>query len=509
MTTAPSEVAGSTGSPSVDAPHARRGLALALLAGAQLMIVLDATIVNIALPDMGKALDISETSLSWVMNAYMLTFGGLLLLGGRLGDLFGRRRLLALGLIVFTVASLLGGFATSEALLLAARALQGVGGAMVAPAVLSLVTTTFEEGPERNKAFGVYAAVSGMGSAVGLLMGGLLVEYLSWRWVMFVNVPIGIALVAALPLAIPDDAQTGEKAIWRGRLDIPGALTSTLGVTALVYGVIRAADKSWTDGLTVGSLIVSAVLLAAFIAIELRVERPLMPMRLFRNRNRSASYVVMALAAGGMMGAFFFITLYMQIVAGYSPIKAGLAYLPLCAGVMVSAQFTSVMLPKIGPRVLLTVGPILAGLGLFYLSLLEVDSNYVVGLLPAMVVFGLGMGLIFVAIMATAVAGIAPEDAGIGSAMLNVTQQVGGAVAIAVLTTIYTNARDDEFKHQFGKLGEKALNNEAVRNLALTEGYTAGFLTASILLGIAAVVAVAVLRVGKSDLPTEAPAGLH
>jgi EmrB/QacA subfamily drug resistance transporter len=504
MTTAPSEVAGSTGSPTADAPHARRGLALALLAGAQLMIVLDATIVNIALPDMGTALHISETSLSWVMNAYMLTFGGLLLLGGRFGDLFGRRRLLALGLIVFTVASLLGGFATNEGLLLAARALQGVGGAMVAPAVLSLVTTTFEEGPERNKAFGVYAAVSGMGSAIGLLMGGVLVEYLSWRWVMFVNVPIGIALVAALPLAIPDDAKIGEKAMWRGRLDIPGALTSTLGVTALVYGVIRAADKSWSDGLTIGSLFLSVVLIAAFIAIELKVERPLMPMRLFRNRNRSASYVVMALAAGGMMGAFFFITLYMQIVAGYSPIKAGLAYLPLCAGVMISAQFTSVMLPKIGPRILLTVGPVLAAAGLFYLSLLEVDSGYVVGLLPAMLVFGLGMGLIFVAIMATAVAGIAPEDAGIGSAMLNVTQQVGGAIAIAVLTTIYSNAYDSEMEHQIAAFGQKA--NFKV---ALTEGYTTAFLVASILLAVAAIIAVSVLRVSKSDLPAESTGALH
>ncbi|MGC0423204.1 DHA2 family efflux MFS transporter permease subunit [Embleya sp. AB8] len=509
MTTAPSEVAGSTGSQTAEAPHARRGLALALLAGAQLMIVLDATIVNIALPDMGKALDISETSLSWVMNAYLLTFGGLLLLGGRLGDLFGRRRMLALGLIVFTVASLLGGFAGNEALLLAARALQGVGGALVAPAVLSLVTTTFEEGPERNKAFGVYAAVSGMGSAVGLLLGGLLVEYLSWRWVMFVNVPIGIALVAALPLAIPDDAKTGEKAIWRGRLDIPGALTSTLGVTALVYGVIRAADQGWSDALTIGSLILSAVLIAAFIVIELRVEQPLMPMRMFRNRNRSGSYVVMALAAGGMLGSFFFITLYMQIVAGYSPIKAGLAYLPLCAGVMISAQFTSVMLPRIGPRVLLTVGPILAGAGLFYFSLLEVDSSYVTGLLPAMVVFGLGMGLIFVAIMSTAVAGIAPEDAGIGSAMLNVTQQVGGAVAIAVLTTIYSNRKSSTMDDQIAKLGEKAKFDPHSIKLALTDGYTAGFLAAAILLAVAAVIAVAVLRVDKSDLPADAPAGLH
>ncbi|MYV97917.1 MFS transporter [Streptomyces sp. SID3343] len=504
MTTAPSEVAGSTGSPAADAPHVRRGLALALLAGAQLMIVLDATIVNIALPDMGNALHISETSISWVLNAYMLTFGGLLLLGGRFGDLFGRRRLLALGLIVFTVASLLGGFATNEGLLLAARALQGVGGAMVAPAVLSLVTTTFEEGPERNKAFGVYAAVSGMGSAVGLLAGGLLTEYLSWRWVMFVNVPIGIALVAALPLAIPDDAKTGEKAVWRGRLDIPGALTSTLGVTALVYGVIRAAEKGWGDGLTIGSLIASAVLIAGFVAIELRVDQPLMPMRLFRNRNRSASYVVMALAAGGMMGAFLFITLYMQIVAGYSPVKAGLAYLPLCAGVMISAQFTSVMLPKIGPRILLTVGPVLAAVGLFYLSLLEADSGYVSGLLPAMLVFGLGMGLIFVAIMSTAVAGIAPEDAGIGSAMLNVTQQIGGAVAIAVLTTIYSNAFDTELKHQVTKFGEKANVN-----VALTEGYTTAFLVASILLAVGAIVAVAILRVSKSDLPAESTGALH
>jgi predicted MFS family arabinose efflux permease len=310
-------------------------------------------------------------------------------------------------------------------------------------------------------------------------------------------------LVAALPLAIPDDVKAGQKAAWRGRLDMPGALTSTLGVTALVYGVIRAAEQGWGDSLTIVSLIVAVVLIAGFIAIELKVDQPLMPMRLFRNRNRSASYVVMALAAGGMMGAFMFITFYMQIVADYSPIEAGLAYLPLCAGVMISAQFTSVMLPKIGPRILLTVGPILAGAGLFYLSLLEADSGYVSGLLPAMLVFGLGMGLIFVAIMATAVAGIAPEDAGIGSAMLNVTQQIGGAVAIAVLTTIYSNAFDSEAEKQIAK------GAAANMKVALTEGYTAAFLVAALMLAVGAIVAVAVLRVSKSDLPTENTGALH
>jgi EmrB/QacA subfamily drug resistance transporter len=495
------------------APVIRTALALAVLAGAQLMIVLDSTIVNIAMPDMQKALGFSETSLTWVMNAYTLTFGGLLLLGGRLGDLLGRRKMFLYGLYLFTAASLLGGFAQEPGLLLASRALQGVGGAVMAPAILSLITVIFAEGPARNKALGVYAAVAGTGAAVGLLLGGVLTQWVSWRWVLFVNVPIGVVLALAIPKYIPVDADRRENLTGEKQFDIPGALTSTLGLTALVYGVIRAAEKGWGNGLTVASLAVAVVLLAAFLTIEMKTKLPLMPLRLFRNRNRTGGYLIMALAGGGMMSSFFFITMYMQKVMGLSPVKSGLAYLPLSVAVIAAAQICSVILPRVGPRVLLTFGPALAGLGLFYLTFLDADSGYALHLLPAMVMLGFGMGFVFVSMMSVATSGIAPEDSGISSAMLNVTQMVGGTIGLSALITISTSASKDEAASQATKHGMEALSTDAVQHVIMTEGWTAALFYSSIMLLAAAVVAVLVVRVGKADVAApkdgEAPVAMH
>ncbi|WP_436774756.1 MFS transporter [Yinghuangia sp. YIM S09857] len=507
MSTAPPEVAATAASPAAPDRKVHPGLALAVLAGAQLMIVLDATIVNIALPDIREALGFSEASLTWVMNAYTLTFGGLLLLGGRLGDLIGRRKIFIYGLLVFTLASLLGGFAQNEATLLAARALQGVGGAMTAPAVLSLVTTTFKEGAERNKALGVYAAVSGMGAAVGLLAGGFLTEYANWRWVMFVNVPIGVALALAIPRVFPPDVavDTGR---GLGRFDIPGAVTSTVGVSALVYGFIRAAEESWTDAVTITAFVLAAVFIAAFVVIELRTREPLLPLRLFLNKTRSGGYLVMMLAGAGMMSTFFFLTLFMQQdeLLDLSPVLAGTAYLPLTAGVITSAQITSRLITTRGPRPFLIIGPLIAGIGLLWLSFLETDSTYWTGILPGVLLMGMGMGAVFVSIMTTATAGIAPEEAGIGSAVLNVTQQIGGTIGLAVLATISTSALKDDFKEQVAKAGEAT---PAVQAHAMTAGWTAAILAASIMLFASSLIAFALVRIRREDVVVDPSAVTH
>ncbi|WTW94087.1 MFS transporter [Streptomycetaceae bacterium NBC_01309] len=507
MSTAPPEVAATTASPTAPDRKVHPGLALAVLAGAQLMIVLDATIVNIALPDIREALGFSEASLTWVMNAYTLTFGGLLLLGGRLGDLVGRRKIFIYGLLVFTLASLLGGFAQNEATLLAARALQGVGGAMTAPAVLSLVTTTFKEGAERNKALGVYAAVSGMGAAVGLLAGGFLTEYANWRWVMFVNVPIGVALALAIPRVFPADVVV-DSGRGLSRFDIPGAVTSTVGVSALVYGFIRAAEKSWTDTVTVTAFVLAVVFIAAFIVIELRTREPLLPLRLFLNKTRTGGYAVMMLAGAGMMSTFFFLTLFMQedSLLDLSPVLAGTAYLPLTVGVITSAQFTSRLITTKGPRPFLIVGPLIAGIGLLWLSFLETDSTYWTGILPGVLLMGMGMGAVFVSIMTTATAGIAPEEAGIGSAVLNVTQQIGGTIGLAVLATISTQALKDDYKEQVAKVGEPT---QAVQAHAMTAGWTAAILAASVMLFASALIAFALVRIRREDVVVDPSAVTH
>jgi EmrB/QacA subfamily drug resistance transporter len=433
MTTTSDAVSG------IRAGAARRGhhpgAALAIIAACQLMVVLDSTIVNIALPHIQHALKFSDTDLTWVLNAYTLTFGGLLLLGGRAGDILGRRRVFMFGIGLFTFSSLLGGLATSAGWLLAARALQGVGGAIASPTALSLITTNFDEGPERNRAFGVFAAVSGAGAAVGLLAGGMLTSWLSWRWVLFVNIPIGIFIVLIAPLFINESEKTP------GRFDVAGAIASTLGMSTLVYGFIRAASDGWTDTWTIASFIAAAAFLVAFVVIEVRSPQPITPLHLFKNRNRSASYVVMFMLAAALFSMFFFLTLFVQDILGYSALKAGFAFLPVSACIVISAQLASIFLIRVGPRPFMVFGALMATGGLYWLSQISVHSGYVGGLLFPMMVFSLGMGFLFVPLTIVAVAGVEPHESGSASGLLNVMQQVGGTVGLAILTTAFATAQ--------------------------------------------------------------------
>jgi EmrB/QacA subfamily drug resistance transporter len=413
----------------------RLGLALLVIAAAQLMVVLDATIVNVALPHIQRALGFSGSGLEWVVNAYALGFGGLLLLGGRAGDLLGRRRMFIAGLLLFSAASLAGGFATSQAWLLAARAIQGIGAAITAPAALSLITTTFPEGPPRNRAMGVYAAMSVAGGALGLLAGGLLTTYLSWRWVMFVNVPIGAAVALAAPRVL------GESRRQRGRFDLPGALTGTGGVAALVYGLSNAATSPngvshWGDTKVVASLAAAVVLLAGFAVIETRSRHALLPVRLLANRNRTGAYLIMLGVGTGIFGMFFFLTLFMQAVWGYSALKTGVAYLPLTAAVLAASGTAAQLVPRIGARPLLLAGSVVSAGGLFWLSQITEDATYTGGLLGPTLVTGAGLGLLFVPLSLVSLSRVAEHDSGVASSLLNTGQQVGGSIGLAVLGTV-------------------------------------------------------------------------
>jgi EmrB/QacA subfamily drug resistance transporter len=438
LVTAPTS---STPSVSPDQDH-REGvhpnLALLVIASAQLMVVLDATIVNIALPHIKEALDFSPTGLSWVLNSYTLVFGGLLLLGGRAGDLFGRRRMFMTGVLIFALASLLGGFAWDKGWLLAMRALQGVGGAIASPTALSLITTTFAEGRERNRAFGVYAAVSGAGAAIGLILGGLLTDYLSWRWVLFVNAPIGLAIAVATPYVLKESPRGA------GRFALADAVSSTLGMAALVYGFIHAATDGWSDAVTLGSFGVAAVLLVSFVLMQSWSRQPLMPLRLFRNRNRVGAYTLMLIVGAAVFAMFYFLTQYVQNVMGFSPTKAGLAFLPVSATIVVVAQVVSRMIHRVEPKFILAGGTVFGGLGLYNLSRLSVDSSYAGHVLPSIVMIAIGMGSIFVPITLAAVSDVDRSDTGVASAMLNVGQQVGGTIGLASLVTVFNHAATSE-----------------------------------------------------------------
>ncbi|MGW3829420.1 MFS transporter, partial [Streptomyces sp. NPDC005071] len=409
------------------------------------MVVVDATIVNIALPHIQDALKFSTTDLTWVVSAYTLTFGGLLLLGARAGDILGRRRVFMAGILLFTFASLLGGLAQEPWQLLAARALQGVGGAIASPTSLALITTTFPEGPERNRAFGVFAAVSAGGGAIGLLAGGMLTDWLDWRWVLFVNVPIGLLIAFLAPLYISESER------HPGRFDIAGALTSTAGMATLVYGFIRASEEGWRDGLTLGSFGAAVVLLLAFVFTELRAKEPITPLKMFADRNRSGTYVIMLSLAAAMFGMFFYIVLFVQNVLGYSAIEAGLAFLPVTFAIAVGAGLSQRFLPTLGPKPFMMTGSALVVIGLVWQTFITPESSYLGGVLGPMVVFGFGMGLNFVTVTVTAVSGVAQHEAGAASGLLNATQQVGGSLGLSILTTVFGSASTDEAKKQLPK----------------------------------------------------------
>lgn len=475
------------------------------------MVVLDATIVNIALPHIQDALKFSTTDLTWVVSAYTLTFGGLLLLGGRAGDILGRRRVFTTGILLFTFASLLGGFAQEPWQLLAARVLQGVGGAIASPTSLALITTTFPEGPERNRAFGVFAAVSAGGGAIGLLAGGMLTEWLDWRWVLFVNVPIGVLIAVLTPLYISESER------HTGRFDIAGALTSTAGMASLVYGFIRAADQGWRDSLTIGSFGAAIVLLVAFFFIETRAKEPITPLRMFADRNRSGTYVIMLSLAAAMFGMFFYIVLFVQNVLGYTPIEAGLAFLPVTVVIALGAGLSQRFLPVLGPKPFMIAGSALTMIGLFWQTLISSDSSYAGGVLGPMLVFGFGMGLNFVTLTITAVSGVAPHEAGAASGLLNTTQQVGGALGLSILTTVFGTASKDEAEKQLPQFMADASPEQKAEfakthelpapwgHEVLTQGISTGFIAAASMAVLALATAWFVIRVRKSDL--EALAG--
>ena len=489
----------------------RLGLALAVIAAAQLMVVLDATIVNVALPHIQRALGFSGTNLEWVVNAYTLVFGGLLLLGGRSGDLLGRRRIFITGILLFALASLLGGFATGQAWLLSARALQGVGAALAAPTALSLIAVTFPQGPPRNRAMGVYSAMSVAGGGIGLIAGGLLTTYASWRWVMFVNVPIGLVVAALATRVLPE---TGRRT---GRFDIPGALTGTLGVASLVYGLSSAATSPngvshWTDTKVVASLTAAVALLAAFGVIEAHSKHALLPMRLLANRNRSGAYLISLCVGTAMFGMFFFLTIFMQTVWGYSALKTGLAYLPMIGIVLVTSAAASQLISRTSARPLLAAGGVIATGGMFWLSRVSEHSTYAGGILGPMIVTAFGLGFVFVPMNLTALVKVDEHIAGVASSLLNTGQQVGGSIGLAVLGTVAWSTFANNLRSQniaAARSGQH-LSLPAMTDHALAVGFSRGLLVAAGTMLLTVIITMATIRLRRTDLaginPMAAPA---
>lgn len=417
-------------------PDPHRWWALVIIALAQLMVVLDATIVNIALPSAQRDLGISDGNRQWVITAYTLAFGGLLLLGGRIADLVGRKRTFVIGLIGFALASGLGGAATTSGMLFGARALQGAFAALLAPSALSLLTTTFTDPKERGKAFGIYGALAGSGAAIGFIVGGLLTEYLNWRWCLYVNIPIAVIAVFGAFGLLRD--RPGHKNV---RLDVPGAVLGCGGLVAIVYGFSEAESRGWTDPLVLGLLAGGVALLVVFVWWQSRAPSPLLPLHIVKDRNRAGCFLTMGLAVIGMFGVFLFMTYYLQVVLRYSPLKTGLAFLPLTVAIIIgSTQISARLLPRVAPRMLMVPGMILAAGGMLFFTQLTVESDYASELLPGLLLLGLGMGLTFMPVFATATAGVAPQDAGVTSATVNTSQQVGGSIGTALLNTIATTS---------------------------------------------------------------------
>jgi EmrB/QacA subfamily drug resistance transporter len=410
----------------------KRWIALALLCVAQFVVVLDASIVNVALPTIGEALDFSEGDLPWVVNAYVLTFGGFLLLGGRLADLLGRRRVFMGGLVLFAIASLAGGLAANSGQLIAARAVQGLGAAILSPAALSIVATTFRDGAERNKALGIWGAVAGSGGAAGVLLGGVLTETLGWEWVLWVNVPIGIAAAALAPSLIAETRAEDEVR----HFDVAGATTITLGLSALVFALLDAESAGWGSAQTIGTLVGSALLLAAFVVIERRSRAPLVPFSIFRVRTITGANVVGILVGASLFSMFFFISLYMQQVLGYSPIKAGLSYLPLAVSIILSAGIASQLVTKVGFKPILATGMGLIALGLIWFSQISVDGSFASDILGPSLLAAVGLGFSFVPVTIAAVSGIEDREQGLASGLINTSQQVGGALGLAILAAV-------------------------------------------------------------------------
>lgn len=478
--------------------HSRRWAILALLGIAQLMVVLDTTIVNIALPSAQDSLGFSDGNRQWVITAYALAFGSLLLLGGRLGDLIGRKRVLLAGLAGFALASALGGAATSFGMLVAARGLQGLFAALLAPAALGLLTTTFTDPQERGKAFGIYGAIAGSGAAVGLLLGGVLTEWLDWRWTMYVNLVFAVPALFATFRLIRDIHPEVKP-----RVDIPGTLAAVVGLLALVYGLTRADTDGWGAPLTIVLLLAGIAVLGLFVLIQKRASHPLLPLRVVLDRNRGGAFMAMAISGAGIFGVFLFLTFYMQRILGFSPIQSGLAFLPLAGAVTFTAAIVSTkVLPRTGARPLMPTGMALAASGMILLTQVSVHSSYVPNVLPGLLMLGAAFGLIFAPGMATATLGVEDRDAGVASAMVNTMQQIGGSVGTALLSTIAASAASSYLS------GRKV--TDLVQAEAAVHGYTTAFWVAAGIFAVGVVTTAALLRSGVAEVdPNAAPVVAH
>jgi EmrB/QacA subfamily drug resistance transporter len=440
----------------------RKGVALALLAAAQFVVVLDASIVNVALPSIGRALDFSQQDLSWVVNAYTLVFGGFLLLGGRMADLVGRRRMFVGGLVLFALASLAGGLAQSEGWLIAARAVQGLGAALLSPAALSIVTTLFAEGAERNRALGVWGAVAGSGGAAGVLLGGMLTEWLGWEWVLFVNLPIGLLVAPVALRLLPESRAEGAR-----HFDVAGAVTVTAGLSLLVYALVDANDAGWGSAQTLGLGALALALIALFVVVERATRAPLVPFSLFRRRTLTGANVVALLVAMALFSMFFFLSLYMQQVLGHDALRTGLEYLPLAGGIIVSAGLASGLVNRFGFKPVLVAGLVLVAAGLVWFAQVSPTGSYVGDVLFPSLLAAVGLGFAFVPMTIAAVSGVTGQDAGLASGVINTSQQVGGALGLAILATIATSRTDDALTAARGA--------RSALPAALTEGFQAAF----------------------------------
>jgi EmrB/QacA subfamily drug resistance transporter len=470
----------------------RRGkLVLALLAAVAFLDFVDASIVNVALPSIRGDLGFSEQSLQWVPSAYLLTYGGFMLLGGRAADLLGRRRILVAGTVLIGLSSLVGGFAESEGVLIGARLAQGIGAAMMLPAALSILTTTFKEGSDRTKALGIWGAVGGLASAAGVLLGGLLTDGPGWRWVMFVNPVAAVLVLGGIFWLISGDRRRGQLRSF----DLPGAVLATGGMLLLVYALVEAPDVGWGAARTIGGLAGALSLLGAFVINERRSRNPLAPLSIFRIKGLAAADVTQLIAFAGFLAMFFFLTLYMQNVLGYSPIQTGAAYLPVTAGVAIAAGITSQLLARTGTRPVIVAGSLIAASGVYYLSRIPVDGSYLTDLLPGLVVMSFGLGAVFVAVTTAANAGVPADKAGLAAALLNASQQVGGALGLAIFSAIATS-------HTNGLLATHTPLPDA-----LTAGFHRALLASSIFLVAAAVVALRATNTrGEQQAPlAEAP----
>jgi EmrB/QacA subfamily drug resistance transporter len=467
-------------------------LVLVIVGLAQFMVILDATIVNVALPSIQRGLQFSPESLQWIVNAYTLAFGGFLMLGGRAADLFGRRRLFILGIVLFTAASLLNGLAGSAGILVAGRALQGLGGALVSPAALSVLTTTFKEGRERTTALSVWSAVAVGGGAIGLLLGGVLTSAFSWQWVFFVNVPVGVIAIALALRYVPESRVENARGF-----DIAGAVSVTAGLSLLVYALVNAQTAGWVSVTTFGLLAIAAALLVSFVLLEARLRHPLVRLGIFRMRSITGSNAAMLLVAAGMFALFFFASIYVQEVLGYSALRAGLAFLPVTLGIIVGAGLSQQLIRRVGVRAVGLVGMCIAASGLILLSRIPVAGTYLGDLLPGLMIMAIGMGLTFVPITLIATTNVEEHDAGLASGLLNTSQQLGGAIGLAVLATLAANTTSNTLT----KLGH--VPSAAARVAALVDGFHVAFLVgAFLMLGGAAILAATVRRADVSKIDT-------